>query len=527
MSLEGTYRRLLLAYPQSYRERRGEEILATLMDDAAPGQTRPDRRATLDLMLGGLRERLGLHNPDGFAAGAALAAPFCLILTAVGAVATMIEGPRSTSQVVVMYAWLVVTAVWAAAPRFNAIVVAAALGVTVAAVMDGQAYELWRVLCWGLAAFIGCLSVLARSVHRARTVRFGVPIAVAVLIGLTVWWQVSPPIADGPVYVDESGVWFAAISDLVAIGAVVVGVAVAGLRGRARAAWAALVVLGAWAVSGRAAVSYLAAVDVVDQNVLVLGIVAALVGALVIVVMTTARRRGGGRGLHRAGSIAIGAAGAYVALPALDYVRGAGSSYWSGEDALVWNDVSPLWLICLGLLLVPAIADFWASAVVQRLLVVVAIAGAVGAWLVYPARPGPLPYLIYLLLLGLCTRGGGHRDRGALLGLGLGLVTVLLVSVSGTLVVDLTYLQLVGGAFAVLVPASVVALAALGLVGRPWWGPTAFAVAALWLAGVGSGGDLILLPIAAVAAGFSMIGLAVARLWPARTPPFGPMGEST
>jgi hypothetical protein len=109
------------------------------------------------------------------------------------------------------------------------------------------------------------------------------------------------------------------------------------------------------------------------------------------------------------------------------------------------------------------------------------------------------------------------------LGLGLGLVTVLGVEMSSTIAVDLTYLQVVGSAVTLLVPASVVVLAAVGFSGQAWWGPTAFAVAALWFAAVGG---VQILPLMVVAAGLSMVGLAVARFWPVRSRPLGPMGES-
>jgi hypothetical protein len=241
------------------------------------------------------------------------------------------------------------------------------------------------------------------------------------------------------------------------------------------------------------------------------------------VMVTVAVRRAGARGLHRAGGVAIGAAAAFVVLPLLDFARGGGYSFWSGEDPLLWNDRSPLWLAALGLLMVPAIVDFWVPAAVQRLLVVVAIAGAVGAWVLYPARPGPIPYLLYLLVLGLCTRADGHRDRGTLLGLGVGLPTVLMVGLSGTISLDLSYLQVVGSAITLLVPASVVVLAAVGFSGQAWWGPVAFAVAALWLAAVGG---VQILPLMVVAAGLSMVGLVVARFWPYSSRPIGPIGES-
>ncbi|BCY15455.1 hypothetical protein [Actinoplanes sp. L3-i22] len=68
--LELSYRRLLLAYPRSYRRERGLEILTTLMDAAEPGQTRPSRDEARWLLLAGLRYRF---VPPGRIAGLAAA----------------------------------------------------------------------------------------------------------------------------------------------------------------------------------------------------------------------------------------------------------------------------------------------------------------------------------------------------------------------------------------------------------------------------------------------------------------------
>jgi hypothetical protein len=59
-SLERRYRRLLRAYPAAYRRRRGDELLATLLEAAAPGQRYPTLRETLGLLGGGLSARAGV-----------------------------------------------------------------------------------------------------------------------------------------------------------------------------------------------------------------------------------------------------------------------------------------------------------------------------------------------------------------------------------------------------------------------------------------------------------------------------------
>jgi hypothetical protein len=55
--LERWYRRLLHAYPGPYRRAHGEEILATLLEGARPGQRLPDPTEAASLLAGGLRAR--------------------------------------------------------------------------------------------------------------------------------------------------------------------------------------------------------------------------------------------------------------------------------------------------------------------------------------------------------------------------------------------------------------------------------------------------------------------------------------
>jgi hypothetical protein len=66
MTLEGSYRRLLWAYPRWYRRERGVELLSTLLDAAAPGQRRPTGREAVDLVLGGLRCRFAVPRGPGY-----------------------------------------------------------------------------------------------------------------------------------------------------------------------------------------------------------------------------------------------------------------------------------------------------------------------------------------------------------------------------------------------------------------------------------------------------------------------------
>lgn len=56
--LEKSYRRLLLAYPAEWREERGEEMLAVLLEWAPDHQTRPTIADALNVVANGLRTRL-------------------------------------------------------------------------------------------------------------------------------------------------------------------------------------------------------------------------------------------------------------------------------------------------------------------------------------------------------------------------------------------------------------------------------------------------------------------------------------
>jgi hypothetical protein len=59
-TLHNSYAVLLRCYPADYRRERGDEMLATLVDCAAPGQRRPTMRETAALIRGGLRARAGI-----------------------------------------------------------------------------------------------------------------------------------------------------------------------------------------------------------------------------------------------------------------------------------------------------------------------------------------------------------------------------------------------------------------------------------------------------------------------------------
>ncbi|WP_250036597.1 hypothetical protein [Paractinoplanes maris] len=64
------YRRWLMAYPRSYRRDRGPEILATLLDAAEPGRSRPAAREAARLLRHGLGRRVAEFGRRAFVVAA-------------------------------------------------------------------------------------------------------------------------------------------------------------------------------------------------------------------------------------------------------------------------------------------------------------------------------------------------------------------------------------------------------------------------------------------------------------------------
>lgn len=169
-SLERRYRRLLRAYPAAYRRRRGDELLATLLEAAAPRQRRPTLRETLSLLGGGLSARAGVAGGCTpwtlWAEGLRLGALLLLVsMTSDAASATWLQ----TNHLV--FTWISSTAAGLAVTVASAAAVAAVargafrpalvlLGVAVAAGWSGLRYppppELWAYL-----TAAGILAVLA------------------------------------------------------------------------------------------------------------------------------------------------------------------------------------------------------------------------------------------------------------------------------------------------------------------------------------------------------------------------------
>lgn len=78
------YRRLLLTYPRSYRRRRGDEVVTTLLDAAPVDRVWPTRAEVVDLLLGGVRFRFRIWGAVGVFAAISAATFTAVALGAFG-----------------------------------------------------------------------------------------------------------------------------------------------------------------------------------------------------------------------------------------------------------------------------------------------------------------------------------------------------------------------------------------------------------------------------------------------------------
>jgi len=83
--LAARYRRFLIGYPRDYRREMADEIVAVFLDAAPPGRARPTAREAANLLLHGLRCRLGRPAGRMVVVWAALTAILCGLFTAAAA----------------------------------------------------------------------------------------------------------------------------------------------------------------------------------------------------------------------------------------------------------------------------------------------------------------------------------------------------------------------------------------------------------------------------------------------------------
>ncbi|GAA2588807.1 hypothetical protein GCM10010399_18550 [Dactylosporangium fulvum] len=248
--LRDRYRTLLRWYPADYRAERGDEIIETYLDLAAPGQRRPRPADVADLVRGGLRQHLrarhalGLTDALPFAGHLALAAATALAvvwlilaerITVPNGIAWQTVGPFATLGAVAWIAWLLASLaalIGAGRPAVACALLVTAALVPVAAVTPYPRPPLF-VLLPQIALGIVALAVPGRRWSPA--VATGIVVAAAVA-GLTVLsW---PP----TFYYSLLGAMpYAGLSLVTAV--IVAGI-VFGVRRDPRGWWSALILLG-------------------------------------------------------------------------------------------------------------------------------------------------------------------------------------------------------------------------------------------------------------------------------------------
>ncbi|MFF4875950.1 hypothetical protein [Micromonospora sp. NPDC000668] len=147
--LERRYLRLLSAYPADYRRARGAEIVGTYLDLAAPGRRWPSPADAVDVLRGGLRQRVRAAGAADLVPGVRLAAVLALLAaTSLAGVWTVLElrppppefgdpaaGPFVSLGIVAWTAWGLAALVHALAPaRWTRGAVALAVLLTLALV---------------------------------------------------------------------------------------------------------------------------------------------------------------------------------------------------------------------------------------------------------------------------------------------------------------------------------------------------------------------------------------------------------
>lgn len=219
MSIERSYRRLLLAYPPDWRAARGEEVVAVLLDGAQARQAqRPSLAEAVDLVGHGLLARAGLPTARLGARAAELTATMALAsLTSLSALCLFFgewwpwqrpvagggdlplstipgtPGPFWTAGGVLFTA-LLLPAVLAGAgrPRAARLVLGIALPLTAVLPLAARLLHVNRPGAWALLGALAftCLSLLAPV--RRRTLLVALTSGLCLALGYAAWSSLDP-----------------------------------------------------------------------------------------------------------------------------------------------------------------------------------------------------------------------------------------------------------------------------------------------------------------------------------------------
>jgi hypothetical protein len=216
--LRQRYVRLLKFYPKAYREQRGDEILATLMEASPSDREHPAPSDAVDIALHGVQMRLGLSS-DRFAGrvlemaaapGLAVAAAFSVFLivsaelfpflnraygmtillgpTHALVVPRLHFGPFATTGAVIYVVWIVVAMAAVLWPTYRRSVAMLGIMVTLVAMVVGRTYFAAPRVSLILVIFALALpAVLAPTTEFARHRMTGSAIAFGISLGILVW----------------------------------------------------------------------------------------------------------------------------------------------------------------------------------------------------------------------------------------------------------------------------------------------------------------------------------------------------
>jgi hypothetical protein len=258
--LERRYRRLMRAYPPGYRRERADEIVGTFLECAPAGQTRPTAGDTADIVVAGLRERLGVLGTGDIGLGLRTAAPVALAVAAGMAAVGLLRDTQSTvghpspfkPALFVYAAWLLAVAGRVVLPAIVARLLAGVALLSTLAALVAMASS-WSSPSpgWSLVvlALLGCVAIAGGSQRMSTRERgalaAGTLVSVAVLGGSALLVQTS----DGPMWFTSNRLvnnqYQSAVEAVVAVAIAVllVGMTVLGRFGDRRWRVAALTLL--------------------------------------------------------------------------------------------------------------------------------------------------------------------------------------------------------------------------------------------------------------------------------------------
>ncbi|GIG61060.1 hypothetical protein Lfu02_54320 [Longispora fulva] len=430
--LERRYRALLRAYPEEFRAERGEELVATLLDGARPGQTRPTLADVSDMLGSGLRRRLGLDRHAGAEVGLRRVAPVAVVLLAVVSTVVLYRASPGGEPVPldigenwwefgVAAGWLAAVLAWAVLPRAAGRIV---LGATLAATVVGQfatgvvpvreqgvvlhqsmePHTFGTFVLLGVLALCGTRDLAASVAGRVALVAAGA----GVVVGTGLWTR---GLEQDYVVIGRLGFsWTLVLPAVLALGALAVLVGVGVRSGRARGGgwlWAAVLLLvpAMWLAMQVLGYGY------GDGTLAILGMLRGPVSPLVLLVavgvLVVALRWGAPRALG-AGSVTTAVLGVGAAFSAVLLPYHAGH----GERSILLGYVAVLlaavawrwWPVATPYLVVAASAVFLIWAVRHPDRAELALAGSVLAPVALtgvrdrPARPAVWPAAVAALL---------------------------------------------------------------------------------------------------------------------------------